>query len=267
MTYITTIRDMQVLRFGLLDRFGERLLHFSTTRLDAAGNPFCMGFETAENESPRAASRLRLAKAMEIESERFAFCRQMHTRNAAIVTDKTSDKGFYYKKHAVADTDALITATPGICVVAQSADCVPILLYDPENNVIAAIHSGWKGTAKRILQKTIEKMVRQYATIPGNLICCIGPSAGPCCYEVGEDVYTEFAANFDDPDPLFVPLQNGKHLLNLWSANATIARFCGIPDDNIETAAICTICNSNNFHSARVHKNETGRMSTGIMIR
>ena len=94
--------------------------------------------------------------------------------------------------------DALVTATPGLLLAVQTADCIPILLADPEHRIVAAIHAGWRGTLKRIAEKTVGRMRMLFGTRPENIIAALGPGIGRCCYEVGPEVVKEFASQFDD---------------------------------------------------------------------
>ena len=105
--------------------------------------------------------------------------------------------------------DACITNRPGLLLAIQTADCVPILLVDPQKRAIAAIHAGWRGTLARIASKTIGKMQMHFATNPRDLLAAIGPSIGPCCYEVGTEVATQFLSQFPDAPSYFDEFRTG----------------------------------------------------------
>ena len=207
-----------------------------------------------------------LSESFGIQPSQFVFCRQTHSDNIAIINSVKDDMGFYEKKNAVVETDGIITSSRGICLVIQTADCVPVILYDPVKHIAASIHSGWRGTARHILKKAIVRMQNDFMCEPSDIICCIGPSAGPCCYEVGEDVLTAFYKEFLNPEGLFIQFSKNKYRADLWKTNKSMAIESGIKEANIETAEICTICNSDMFYSARVHKENAGRMATGIMM-
>jgi len=267
MAYYKTLNGITFLMFDLLSKYSDNLIHFSTTRLGTENNDFCMSFYHAEMNPGNPKFRLMLAKAFNISPSQFVFCRQTHSDNVHIVSDILDDNGFYKKLNAIQDTDAVVTGNKGICPVALTADCVPILLYDYENNVISAVHSGWRGSFKMILKKTIEIMINNYNCNSENIICCIGPSAGPCCYEVNDDVLQVFSKSFKNYKDFFTKTQYGKYKLDLWKVNHSIAVSCGLKNKNIEVAEICTMCNNETFHSARVHAGKAGRMATGIMIK
>ena len=98
----------------------------------------------------------------------------------------------------IGEGDALITGDPALFVSVRTADCVPILLADPEHHTVAAVHSGWRGTAAAIVRRAIEAMALQFASDPSHLVAAIGPSIGPCCYEVGPEVVSQFGTLFPE---------------------------------------------------------------------
>jgi len=184
--------------------------------------------------------------------------KQTHSKNIGIVNST---------KDIFPDTDSLITNKPGICIFIRTADCVPILLFDPIKNVLAAIHSGWKSTIQKISKHTIELMQKEYGTDPNNLIAGIGPSIGPKVYEVGAEVAELFQEQFG-MDHIVIPKENSnKYLLNLWEVNKQILIESGIPESQIEIAKICTYSNPKLFFSARRDGVKTGRLATGIMLK
>jgi YfiH family protein len=156
------------------------------------------------------------------------------------------------------DCDALITPEANLFLAVTIADCVPILLYDPDVKVIAAVHSGWRGSAAGILAKTVTMMVDQFQVSPGRLQAYIGPSAGGCCYEVGEEVAVQFTeAYLRRSDDLRVKL-------DLKKFNHDILRQSGVPERQIALSTHCTICGKERFHSYRREKEQSGRMMAVI---
>ena len=188
--------------------------------------------------------------------------------------------------------DALITREPGVMLVVQTADCVPILLADPKRRAIAAIHSGWRGTVRRIAAKTLGRMQMEFGTKPQDVIAAFGPGIGQSCYEVGTEVAAEFQAQFpnardwfegpfdqladSDNDPNWLPWLTMKppgHAppsprvhLDLIAANRAILEEAGIPARNIASSGLCTACRSDLFFSFRKERT-TGRMMAAIGIR
>jgi len=145
------------------------------------------------------------------------------------------------------DGDAMISAEPGMLLAIRTADCVPILLADPVRRVVAAVHAGWRGTVAGIAGLTVERMRAEYGTDPSDVLAGIGPSIGPCCFAVGEDV------------PL--PRQAGK--ADLWEANRKQLGAAGV--GLIWVAGRCTMCDEQEFYSFRRGR-DTERMVTAIGV-
>ena len=168
--------------------------------------------------------------------------------------------------------DAFITDLPGVAIGVRTADCVPILLYDPRNRVIAAIHSGWKGTVQKVAAKTIGILETRFKTAPEDLLAVIGPSIGPESFQVGEEVVTRFKeAGFPlsrvwsfhgtgDGSPM-----SGGHHIDLWQANRWILQECGLRDENIRNPEIDTYTDPS-FYSARREGIACGRNINAIKI-
>lgn len=184
--------------------------------------------------------------------------------------------------------DASITSRPGILLGTQTADCVPILLVDAKKRVVAAIHAGWKGTLARIAEKTVGRMRLEFACKPSDILAAIGPSIGPCCYQVGTDFVSKFSAQFadaheyfdeartgDEPNPLqwlnmyppgHQPPSKNVHL-DLRKANHSRLLAAGVHEKNIFTSDLCTGCRTDLFFSYRKEGAQSGRMLSVIGIR
>ncbi len=159
------------------------------------------------------------------------------------------------------DTDGLLTRSGNLLLLISIADCVPVLLFDRKLKVAAAVHSGWKGTVKNIAGKSIDLMCNELNSSPEDVVAFIGPSAGVCCYEVGEDVAEYFSPRF-----LRSTSRAGKSKLDLKLAIASQLIERGIPKGNIELSSYCSICNPN-FHSFRRDGESSGRMLAAIAIK
>ena len=117
------------------------------------------------------------------------------------------------------DGDALITNLPKVPLLVLTADCVPVVIIDPVNKAIGVAHAGWRGTYDKISEKTIEEMIKSYNSNPQDLICVIGPSIGPCCYEVSKDLVEKFNINLANYEERFDIIKDNKHYLDLWKIN------------------------------------------------
>jgi len=187
--------------------------------------------------------------------------------------------------------DALITQERGVLLLIQTADCVPILLADIKNRAVGAIHAGWRGTLRRIAEKTLGRMRLEFGTRPEDVSAAVGPCIGRCCYEVGSDVAREFAGQFPkarewfegpfdalaaaDNDPNWLPWltmrppghppPSPKVQLDLVAANRSILSDAGVPSERIFCSNLCTACRTDLFFSYR-REQITGRMGAAIAI-
>lgn len=163
------------------------------------------------------------------------------------------------------DTDAVITRTPGLPIAVKTADCIPVLVYDTEKKIVAAIHAGWRGTVSRIVQKTIQEMYHPSTINPHpstiNLHAIIGPGISRESFEVGDEVYDAFLqAGFPMER---IASRVGKWHIDLWEANRWLLEQCGITD--ITVAGIDTMTSAE-FFSARRETINTGRNYNVIQL-
>ena len=163
--------------------------------------------------------------------------------------------------------DALITNVKEVPLLILTADCVPVVIIDPKNKAIGVAHAGWRGTYDKISKNTIEEMTKNYNSNPEDLICVIGPSIGPCCYEVSEELVEKFNINLANHAGKFDIINGEKHYLDLWKINELILKDCNVKDENIINLNICTNCNHEKFYSYRKHDKTPKRIGTMIQIR
>jgi YfiH family protein len=154
----------------------------------------------------------------------------------------------------VAEADGLVTQQPGVVVGVRTADCVPILLVDARRRSVAAVHAGWRGTARSIAAVAVQELISRYGTHPEDLSAAIGPAIGACCYEVGPDVIGQFQK--------WTPATNGR--LDLPAINELQLREAGV--QNVWRAGVCTFCEANDYFSFRRDYKEAGRMGSFIGV-
>ncbi|GAL86235.1 laccase domain protein yfiH [Sporocytophaga myxococcoides] len=195
---------------------------------------------------------------MNVAENHIVFPDQTHSDRVAVL--RNLDSG-----DALSNTDALITNIKGVCIAVMSADCVPILLFDKTNMAIGAVHSGWRGTVSKILEKTVEAMKKEFGTKPSDLIAGIGPSISPEIYEVGQEVIDAAENAFGNVTSMVLK-KDGKTFFNLWEANRFQLMSKQLNPENIEVAGICTYQNADKFFSARKSQNKSGRFGAGIVI-
>ena len=158
--------------------------------------------------------------------------------------------------------DGAITSLGGAMLGIQTADCVPILIASQNGRVIAAVHAGWRGTAGRIVETAVKKMVSAYGVAPGELIAVIGPHNAVCCYEVGEEVVTAIG----DDEAIVRRPEWAKPHLNQALANRNQLLSAGIPDPQILVSNLCTQCREDLFYSYRREGERAGRLLSVIGI-
>jgi YfiH family protein len=165
--------------------------------------------------------------------------------------------------------DGILTNVPGVALFMRFADCVPILLYDPQKRVIGLVHAGWLGTVKKITSHAIEEMSRCYQSDPKDVIAGIGPSIGPHHYEVGQDVVSQVEEAFGpDADRVLQTGDKGEETgvkFDLWSANRLTLEANGVR--SIEISGICTACHPEDWFSHRGEKGQTGRFGALISLK
>jgi YfiH family protein len=178
---------------------------------------------------------------------------QMHGREVVQVS-KEDNRESIVRKNA----DALITNVPGIAVGVRTADCTPILLFDPKHKAVAAIHAGWRGTVLDIPKATLDAMRQAYQTEASDIVAAIGPCIGPCCFEVGPEVVEAFVAQFGEGSWRGLTRDNGKATIDLYAANEASLRRAGVKQ--IEVLRACTMCDpEQRFFSFRRDGEKSGR--------
>lgn len=199
------------------------------------------------------------AKTFGFKPSRLITVNQVHGDDIFIIDKKTP----LSKK---VSADAIITNLRGIAIDVLTADCVPIILFDPLNTAIAIVHAGWKGTLKKIVEKTILTMSKKFGTSAKTLAAAIGPCIGKCCYNVDDTVVKPFKNTFPDYKE-FIKLEKSDWKLDLKKANYVQLVCAGLLKKNIWTANHCTSCRKDLFFSYRRDNKKTGRQMSFVMIK
>ena len=254
------ISHKQMLEYGILKPYSN-IFGFSTTRHGGCGEGAYATFNCTHycgDRPEHVTTNLESLAALLPERPRVIVVpRQTHTTNVRVITDvPTSEE--------LQDVDAVVTHLKDFCLCVSTADCVPVLLYDKEKQVIAAIHAGWRGTVGRIVEKTIVVMRIHYGTDGKDLVACIGPCISLESFEVGDEVYAAFEeAGFD---MVRIARRYEKWHLDLWEANRVQLLANGVLPEHIEVAGICTFQCYEDFFSARRVGIKSGRILSGIML-
>ncbi len=219
-----------------------------------------LGFRVGDDNENVIKNYKLISKDIGFSYERITAGRQTHSSNIRIITEEDAGKGISRESEFM-DVDGMVTNIRQLPLVVYYADCVPILMADKTAGVIAAVHSGWRGTVSEITGNAIKIMTEQFNAKTENIIAAIGPSIGQCCFETGGEVACEFDSN------LLIEADNGKFMVDLWRANERILLKYGLKQENIDILKMCTMCNSDLLYSYRVNKEATGRMGAFISLR
>lgn len=270
--------DLPVLRSPLLAK-EDGIISLYTTRLGgvSTGNQASLNLSHKMETNPehiRTNFEL-VAKALETEASRLVGGDQTHT-NVVRVVDASDAGHNVTKPKSFFDVDALVTSDPSVALFVTTADCVPILFYDPVKRVVGAAHSGWKGTCNGIAAKVIECMRDEFGTNPADVLVSIGPSICRDCYEVSSDLYEAFSNNGfyskQEVDDIFKKKDGTgaaevKYQLDLWKANEYVLLNSGVLREHIETTCLCTCCNPTVLFSHRASHGRRGGLGAFIRLR
>ena len=244
----------------------EEIAHGFSTRHGGVSAGDCASLSFSYNKETEATvdeNFRRFSSANDLPFESLVLTHQTHTANVAAVGDAYLGRG---RDRTLRDTDGLVTAQAGLGLCCFTADCVPILLADPVHKVVGAVHSGWRGTIGKIGANAVEKMVALGASRE-TIYAAIGPSIGPCCFEVGPEVQREFDRAFGKA--LSSPPSSRKEhfMVDLWTANEQVLLGAGVGKNRIFTAKICTFCNNLDFFSHRYTNGRRGSLTAAIAIK
>ncbi len=236
--------------------------HFFTSKL---GGFSCdevkglnLGFRVGDNPENVESNYRLICKDFGLEFEKITAAKQIHSAKIKVVNCENAGFGVSDLSNTF-EADGLVTNLKNVPITVFYADCVPILLADESAGVVAAVHSGWRGTVQSIAGTAVELMCHEFDAKPQNIKAAIGPSIGPCCFETGEEV----AVLFDED--LRTKLLNGKFKVDLWQANKRLLQNAGLIEENIDVLKLCTICHSDVLYSYRKDAQSTGRMGAFIL--
>ncbi|MFC1616026.1 peptidoglycan editing factor PgeF [Patescibacteria group bacterium] len=249
--------EIPLIEYKLFESYGDRIQYAITSRHGGVSSPpydtLNFAFNVDDERENVEQNYENFCKKSGFIKEKIVFSDQPHTDKTAIIKEGVSDF-----KNPLSTVDAFITKEKGIPISVRFADCQGVLIFDPEKEVIAAIHSGWKGNAQNIIGKTVRKMIDEFECNPKNLLVIISPSLGPCCAEF--------------QDPLHeLPSEMHKYIdeykVDLWACTDDQLLDEGILGENIENPRICTMCNQDRFFSYRGSGGVCGRMMGLISLK
>jgi hypothetical protein len=240
---------MYIIKPHIFNRFTEIIFGFSTKFEEDSKPPyyFNLSYSVGDEKINVDENRKTFFESLGLISENVAYQRQIHSDIVNVI--KCGGDG--------GESDAIITDKLNIGIAVSVADCTPIFIYDLKNKVIAAVHSGWKGTEKKILYQTLVKLQKDFNSAPENLIVYIGPSISQANYEVGSDV----AGKFNEK---FVMKKNNRFYLDISGINYSMLIDNGIPKSQIQKSELCSYGFKDLLHSYRRDGEKSGR-SLGVI--
>lgn len=265
------IEHDNLLQFDVLSK-EKNIEHFSTTRVGGVSGgtyaSFNLGNFSDDSSLNITENRNILARMFFKDISDFIIPHQTHSSNVLNINDEFLNKSIGEKINILYGVDATLTNKTDLFLCVTTADCLPILLYDKVNKVIAAVHAGWRGVVGHILEKTIAKMQEIYMAQPENMIACIGPSISMKNYEVGDEVVKAFQQNGIDLSKASSRKNPTTKLhINLKEISRLELTKLGVPESQIEVSDFCTFDHEDLFFSARRQTVHSGRMLSGIMMK
>ena len=216
-------------------------------------------FTTRQLELSSQADWARVGAA--VDAAHVATLTQVHGRDVVVIRSASNAA-------RRPEADVLVSDDPTTAIAVRAADCVPLLIGDPHSGAVAAVHAGWRGTAAGAATAAVEALTREFAAAPGDLIAAIGPSIGPCCYEVGPELRDAFLTAGHPRtrvDRWFMtPANTTQPRLDMWAANRDQLIAAGLLEENIHTCGLCTASNLELFPSFRIEKEHAGRIAGAI---
>lgn len=205
-----------------------------------------------------------LSKELNVAKEHIIMPHQTHETKLALISKEFLLSSETEKATSLEGIDALMTQEREVCIGVSTADCIPIIIYDPEHHAAATVHAGWRGTVKRIAEKAVEEMKQAFGSRPELLKAVIGPGISVEAFEVGDEVYDEFASSgFNMRE---ISLRKDKWHIDLPKCNRLQLTGSGLTGNNITETKICTFNNFEDYFSARRLGTKSGRIFTGIIL-
>ncbi len=266
---------VEYLEYKIFDKYYDKLKCITTLRHGGVskGEFESLNFRTVGSDSTKNVEENLniICKSIEINANDVFKAKQGHTDNILVINGENKDK-YSFIKYNKEEIDGYITNEKNIATLVTTADCNPIVIYDPINNVVANVHSGWKGTIKKIYLKAIDEMIKKYNSNVSNLIFCLGPSICKCCFTSKEEKFKNiFLEYFDCKEKEYISYDNDKtfHIdLHYVIYNDLLKK--GLKKENISFSNICTRCNYQDFYSYRYARqngyNDYATMATIVSL-
>ncbi len=247
-----TKNGVTVIKFKALDHLSH-INHTVSTRLGGVSEEselasLNLGTHTDDDFENVRENYRRFCLASGYDVNKLVLSNQTHSDNVLYVTSADAGKGVF-KERDYTDVDALVTDEKNLPLVIHTADCVPVSFSDIKGRAIGNAHCGWRGTYKKLAEKTVGELNRLFGVNPQNLVCTIGPAICKNCYEVSKDLFEDFQNKFCPSEYLIE--KDGKYYIDLLGLNYSILVGCGVKKENITISDICTCENTDILYSHR----------------
>ena len=260
---------VDIIRYPILSRFNE-ILHLTSTRSGGVSSgsygSLNLGRFSGDDIGNIHQNFNRFLSGINLSEDQLHLPFQTHGDSVLKIDADFITQNEVVKSEKLHGVDALITNLPNQFIGVSTADCVPVLLFDPVKKAVGAAHAGWRGTCSGIAAKTVNAMQEEFNTDPGDLIAVIGASISPDAYEVGDELITHFENKSFDIDKVFFRKAEKLHL-DLWEANKIVLLEAGLLSENIEISGYCTFTEHERFFSARRLGIKSGRLVSGLMLK
>jgi YfiH family protein len=254
-------------------RASSGVVHAFSTRLGGVSlTPFAslnLGISVGDDRAAVEENRRRFFGSYGIEPAKVVRARQVHGDGVLRVDGPLlRHPGFpQFLLEEGVGYDALITDLRDRALVVSTADCLPILIHDPVREAVAAVHAGWRGTARRVAARAVAAMTDAYGTDPRDCVVAMGPAIRRCCFEVDVPVAEAMAAALPTWHEHAIAIRPGHFLLDLVGVNRAILQDAGVQAAQIDDVSVCTGCRTDAFFSHRAEKGRTGRMMNFILLK
>ena len=248
---------------------GEGVKAFSSTRhggySKGSYGEFNINHYCGDSEEAIKQNRALLCQLLQIDDDHLLMPHQVHQTEIVAVDEAFLGLSSAERKARLEGVDALMTDMSGICIGVSTADCIPVLLYDKPHHAACAIHAGWRGTVKRIVEKAVASMTAVYGSRPTDIMAQIGPGIHLESFEVGDEVYEAFVSEGFTMETISKKME--KWHIDLPECNRLQLLDSGVPQRQIAVSEVCTFQQSDTFFSARRLGINSGRIFTGILLR
>ncbi len=260
-------KELTYYSYPILNKFGSKISHFTSIRNGGnSQHPYGsmnVSLNVGESSDIVHSNRKLISQSFGVKEDNLLFADQVHDNKVVDISASFFNLSMGGRNEYLSKVDGMISNQTGIILSVLSADCAGILLYDPINQAIGAVHSGWRGTVKKIVLVALNKMNQHYGSQPQDLLAVISPCISVENYEVGNEVAGEFRKAFSNFSHLIDESYDIPHV-NVSAANHQLLLEAGVKKEQIEFSKKCTFNNNAEFYSAR--KGDRGRFCSGIML-